>query len=283
MTQKISYQKIIGAGLTLLLAGLVGNPASADIYRQVDAEGNTVFTDQRPADAESAARHSYQPAASLNSYTPPAQPSPDAVDNAAVDDTALDDTNARAKTHSTAATAANEKGEKIEEAAPERSEADCQREYRTDCDHVDNWRDYAIADCTDDPRCADPDFLDRKYRPRSTEELAAIARSSSVRENRLEEELNLYLKKRYTKFCPDLAARSCYQQVDRRQCEKSAEERCRDKRTLAQVLAEHDYLTPAQRIAVIKKAKEMALEQKLVDSKEILADMVEILLTAAAL
>lgn len=247
----------------LLLATI--NTSLADIYSWKDADGNTVYSDQKPsADAKPSTSGS-----PVNYYTAD-KPEPRA-DNEAVAAT------------NTLATLSNEDDSAEERRANKlKKEQDCQDNYRSNCDRVDNWEQYAREACGSDSRCNDPAYLDKKYRPRSNEELQAIARRAGVRNNLHEKKIALFLNKKYTNYCANQAAMVCRNNRDAK-CDARIRHYCEDPRGLADIFNQYDHLSMLEKQQIIAKAKKMAMANggESADYEKLISSLIEILISQA--
>lgn len=254
---------LFSAALLLLISSSL---SLADIYRWKDAEGNTVYSDQQ---SSSQAKKAPLNNKSVNYYSAP-KPKETAktpMDSISADNTlatleALEDENSAAE-------------------AP-LSEADCQQLYRRSCDEVVNWEKYARKACGNDSRCSDPDYLDRKYRPRSTAELREVARRAAVRKNNIDDKIDDYLRKKFSNQCENQAKYYCAQQRARN-CMEVVVSQCEDPRSLNQVLAKYNNLTLNEKRAIVDKAKKMALAsgEDSLNYDELIASLVDILISSA--
>ncbi|MFA7552696.1 MAG: DUF4124 domain-containing protein [Spongiibacteraceae bacterium] len=253
--------------LTALSIGLLVNTAAqAEIYSSKNADGNTVFTDQRPNQASQPTRTG----STVNYYQPVA---------------AKPANNKSSNNPSELATLSVEDDENKERSEPQLTEADCQRDYRLSCDQVNNWMQYAIENCVNDQRCKDPDFLERKYRPRSREEMIAIANKAAIRNNRNEKEIALFLTKKYTDYCDNQAALACRNKANSEQCAANILHYCNDSRSLQDVFNKYDNLSANEKHRIISKAKAMAVagDGNQVNYDKMISSLIEILISQAVM
>lgn len=255
----------------LLLTGLLllASIASADIYRWSDDEGNVRYSDQKPTEnaqpvTPSGAINSYRPAPAAAGKKPP--------------ETATLSTLSAATEQTPPATAASSDG-----LAP-LTEQQCQQDYNRSCEEISNWREAAEQRCGDDPRCADEDFLERKYRPRSNEELRQIALRAAIRNNRHDKKIALFLTKKYTSYCQDQAALLCKNKLSNR-CVATMRYYCEDPRDLQDIFNQYDNLNANEKRAIINKAKSLAMANgnSTLDYEQMLASLIEILVSQAML
>ena len=252
--------------ITLVLACLVSTGSGyvkADIYSWKDENGNTVYSDQKTSDK---AQPSVQTKQTVNYYSAPQKPAP-AADNAGGDSLATleavdegDDTKAKPLT-----------------------EKQCQQMYQRSCDQVQNWQKYARKACGNDARCDDPNYLDRKYRPRTTEELREVARKAAVRNNNNDDKIEEFLRKKYSNYCENQAAMFCRQQRNNASCMAQMQSQCEDPRGLDQFLAKYHNLSPQEKKQIIEQAKAMATANgdDSLDYDQMIASLVDILITQA--
>lgn len=245
------------------------NASWAEIYSWKDADGNTVYSDQKTsANAQPSSN-----ANTVNYYT--AKKTKPATDSQP------------SVTTNTLATLSNE------DDSPEQRQADsrekeqaCQDNYRSNCDKVENWEHYAREACGSDSRCNDPAYLDKKYRPRSNEELQAIARRAAIRNNLHEKKIARFLQKKYTNYCDEQAALVCRGDGnDNKRCNKKIRNYCEDPRGLADIFKQYDHLSKQERQQVIAKAKELAGANKnnAQDYQKLIISMIDILISQAAM
>ncbi len=266
----ITGPRTTGTALTLCLMLLVAATARAEIYRWTDAQGNTVYSDQKTSeDAASAEPDSDK----VNYYSPPVKKSASPPAGEPETLATLEAVETPAETH---------EGEAKGDTDDALTEAECQEEYGRSCDEVVNWKEKALEDCGDDPRCDDPEYLERKYRPRTRDELLAIARRAAIRNGNAEDDIARFLRRKYSNYCDNQAEAYCQQQRSR-QCRQQMRQQCEDPRGLEEVLARYDNLSPAEKQRVIKKAKEMALAsgKDSLDWDQMAASLIEILVSQA--
>lgn len=169
------------------------------------------------------------------------------------------------------------------------TEAECQDIYGLNCDRVFNWKKYALKACGNDPRCKDEAFLDRKYRPRTKEEINTVARRAGIRKNNARDEIRHYLWRRYTNFCANQTVTYCKANYTTgsavRQCVKQLEANCREPRGIEEMLDQYEQLSQAEQKAILREAKAMALSRHDNDLNyaQLLDRMVDLMLAASAL
>ncbi len=250
--------------LSLLISMSFYSSSYADVYRWKDADGNTVYSDKKPSDSA----QPEQPRSNVNYYAAPKK---------------SDD-----QPQSTEALPPLVALEAVEEEASETeaglTEVECQQSYKKSCDEVVNWKQHAKAECGDDPRCDDEDYLDRKYRPRSQEELITIANRAAIRNNRIDDQIDLFLKKKYSSYCEDQAEMYCQNQRISN-CENKMELMCEDPRGLEDIFARYNNLSAVEKQAIIEKAKQIALSNNnsAVDFDKLISSLVDILISQALL
>lgn len=236
--------QVLSSALALLLATSLSSAAHADIYRWQGDDGSTVYSDQKAsADAETTAPDSGR----VNYYTSPKKPSQPALPKLeAVEDAYFIEP--------------VDRRDQADE--PALTEAQCQELYGLNCDRVINWRKYALEACGNDPRCQDPAFLDRKYRPRTKDEMLSVARRAGIRKNNAEDDINEYLRREFTNFCANSAASYCEQKKFGNrvsECKRQMENQCHSPHNIAEMLAQYDHLTEREKKQIIREARQMAL------------------------
>lgn len=241
--------------------------AQAGVYKSTDDAGNVVFSDQKPSE----------------------NARPETADNAVnyFSSPPVSTTRKSSQAKSSSASYSKLSTLSVEEdttSVPILTEQQCQDQYNRSCDEVTNWLDYAKQACTNDNRCDDLDFLDRKYRPRSNEEVREIALRAAIRNNNHDEKIALFLTKKYTNFCENQAAMLCRNKLDRN-CEAKMEFYCEDTRSLSDIFQKYDNLNAIERQAIIEKAKALALANgnNPLDYDKILANLIEILISQATM
>ncbi|ARN74762.1 DUF4124 domain-containing protein [Oceanicoccus sagamiensis] len=253
--------KIVSTAFALTCLMLTSTAAQADVYSWKDSDGSTVYSDQKT----SSKAQSTPSGNTINYYSPPpSKPKPG---------TTLDEPLA------TLSIAEDEPAAK-----PALSEQQCQQQYKLDCDQVTNWRKYALERCGDDPRCEDPEFLDKKYRPRSMEEMQAIARRSSVRNNLQDKKIAQFLTRKYSNYCENQAELYCRSQRSA-SCDAQMRSYCNDPRGLDDIFARYDNLTPIEKQRIISQAKQLAMENgdNQLNYEQIVAALIDILIQQALL
>ena len=255
--------KIPPLQLALLCLMLACTAAHADVYSWKDSDGSTVYSDQKTSDQAKPAKAG----STINYYTPPPskpkQASTPLEEPLAVLSIAEDEPQA---------------------SKAELTEQQCQQQYSLDCDHVKNWRRYAIERCGDDSRCEDPDFLEKKYRPRSIEEMQAIARRSAARNNLQGKKIAQFLTRKYSNYCENQAELYCTSQRSA-SCGAQMRSYCDDPRGLDDIFARYDNLTPNEKQQIIAQAKQLAMEggENQLDYEAIAVALIDLLIQQALL
>ena len=247
-----------------ILAALIASffidiSASAEIYTWKDTDGNSIYTDQQPtANAKPS-----NPRNTVNYYAAPT---------------------ATAPTQSTTASEqlATLTADTDDDNEPLLTEEECQQNYRLNCDRVTHWLKYALEDCVNDQRCDDPDFLERKYRPRSMEEMQKIANRAAIRNNLQDKKIAFFLRKKYTNYCDNQAAVYCNNKSSS-QCEATMLSYCKDPRGLKEIFAKYDNLTLQEKQQIIAKAKTLAIDNggNQPDYEKVVASLIDILISQA--
>lgn len=251
-------------------AVLMGSQAvGAEIYSWTDASGNTVYSDQK-TDPKAQAT---QPKNNVSFYKAPkvkqSQPEPDAKMMV------LTDVSAETEAESEAQSSVN---------TETMTEQQCQEQYQRSCEKVSNWRDYAVEACGNDSRCSDEDFLERKYRPRSVEELREIAKRAGIRNNLQAKKISDFLTKKYTNYCEQQAQLYCNGRSGS-QCNAQLESYCEDPRTLGDMFSRYHNLTAAEKKVIIEKATALAAANanNTLNYQRALLEIIDLLLTKATL
>lgn len=264
--------------LPAILIASLATSGHAEVYQWQGEDGSTVYSDQKVSpDARSSA-----PAANTMNTWSSSQPatgtSIDALPQLEVVEEAYFSATPDPKTGTTDDTSTQQL-----------TEAECQALYGLSCDRVNNWKDYALEACGTDERCSDPAYLDRKYRPRLLSELNAVARRAGIRKNNAIDDINLYLKKKYTNFCPNQAQRYCLNHFQNNSgyalCTDKFIAGCTDSRELDEVLADYRQLTPREQKQIVEKARRLVLSNPddSVRYDQMLARLIDLMLTASAL
>lgn len=238
-------------------------PLVADIYSWTDADGTRIYSDQKPSETA-------QPTAStpaINYYTA-SKIKPDPAYESPTGNEQLSTLTALSEA----------------EDETELNEQQCQQQYSRSCDEIINWQDYASQACGDDPRCQDSEFLERKYRPRSNEELREIALRAAIRNNNHDDKIALFLTKKYTNYCENQAAMLCSNKLSKN-CRATMQHYCEDPRDLNDIFRRYDNLTTLEKQAIINKAKTLATAngQNALNYDKMLASLLEILISQAML
>ncbi len=232
--------------LTVVIGIICPIIAVADIYSSKNEQGNIVYSDQKsPGDSQIS-----KPSGNASYYTPvkilktvklsPEQPSSSKEGQGST-------------------------GELLGRGSPPvtankglagLTEPECQREYSRSCDQLVNWKKYAIESCGDDSRCEDDDYLTRKFKPVTTEELLSIARRAAVRNNREDEEITNFLKRKYTNYCNRQASLSCR---DDEICNQKILNTCKDPRSLEDIFSKYNNLNILEKEQIISQAQVLAM------------------------
>jgi hypothetical protein len=235
--------------------------ASAEVYSWKDKSGNTVYSDQKP----SAHAQPSPPSSQVNYY--------DA-------ETATKDSHTAEPAALNAEIAQTPKDS--EPKTQRLSEQQCQQQYRRSCDEVYNWQQYAREACGNDSRCADEDYLERKYRPHSNEELLAVAHRAAARNNMMDKKIAQYLSKKYSNYCKNQATMYCHNNRSN-QCKQQLLSYCKDPRGLDEIFERYDNLSNAEKQAIIDKAKAMAVARgdNQLDYDQVVASLIDLLISEA--
>ena len=264
-------QRIIHTTIACL-ALFTAAAAQAEVYSWTDASGNTVYSDRKTSGKASVTKPNGNP---VNYYSAPKP------------------TGTKPPVPSDSRDVTKKTGDKLDklEAVDGNSndpatftEAQCQQNYQLSCDRVVNWKQYAREACGDEDRCKDPDYLDRKYRPRTVDELREVARRAAVRNNRTNDDIALFLKKKYSNYCENQAAMSCKRQR-RSNCVDRVIAYCQDPRSLEMILAKYHNLTPDQKRNIIARAKAMATAggSNELNYEQMISSLIDILVTQAVM
>lgn len=256
-------RKLLGSALAVML--LLGSQTFADIYSWKDAEGNTIYSDTKAsADAKRAT-----PSNNVNYYKPSKKIA------TTEDSVELSDTSNKNSLPEL---------EMVAQELEKLTATDCSGDKAENCQQASEWMRDALERCGDDPRCQDSEFLDRKYRPRTAEELMNIARKAGARNNRQDKDIALFLKKKYSSYCENQSALLCKNKPGST-CEKSMQSYCEEKGDLKDLFAKYDTLTDLEKEQIIAQAKQMAKARgaNQLSYAELIASMVDILMTQALL
>ena len=261
--------------LILTFAGLVSLSADADIYSWKNDSGNTVYSDQHRSGktiAETSTNRTNHYSADRNHK---ATESPSATIVAVATTQA-----ATTQLNPAALSATTDHGSP----AITMTETECQQQYRLSCDRVENWKQYASDACDDDPRCLDDDFLDRKYRPRTIEEMRKIAQRAAIRNNLQDEQIALFLTKKYSNYCANQAAMYCQDKRDS-ECAATMRSYCADSRDLADIFRKYDNLSAVEKQQIISQAKSLAMSSgdNALDYDQLVASLIELLVSQTLL
>jgi len=246
--------------VAVMLSPLFAGAVDADIYRSTDAKGTTVFSDQKPTidatpEPAQAPSNAYSPVVKLNktSERSPAQPTAEFDKTPAGN---LVKTHAIKYLPSTAADGEPSAGsDKATEPVDESwTDAECQQYYDQPCERIVQWKKYAAAACGSDSRCSDEQYLARKYQPVSLQRLQQVARAAAIRSNRQNDEISQFLRRKYTDYCASQSAISCAGNP----CQQNVLDACNDPRSLEQLFAHYQGLTPIEKRNIIAQAKALS-------------------------
>lgn len=245
---------------------LISSQSFADIYSWKDAEGNTVYSDTKGSSEAKRAT----PSNNANYYKPDKQNTAAAEDSVELGQPLAEDSLPELEVL----------GRELQKLTA----AGCDADNVELCKQSNDWVREALERCGDDPRCQDSEFLDRKYRPRSAEEIMNIARKAGARNNRQDKEIALFLKKKYSNYCENQSAILCKNKPGN-SCEKSMQNYCEEKGDLKDLFAKYDNLTDLQKKQIIDQAKAMAKARgdNQLSYKELISSLVDILMTQAVL
>lgn len=261
--------------LIIILAGLANLSANAEIYNWKNASGNTVYSDQHRS-GQAMAKTSTN---STNHYSATGNGKPTEISSHTIEPVVAKIVGSTQQ-HLAALSAATDK----DSLAPAMTENECQQHYRLSCDRVNNWKQYATDACGDDSRCLDDDFLDKKYRPRTIEEMQTIARRSAIRNNLQDKKIALFLTKKYSNYCANQAAMYCQNKRDT-QCAATMRSYCDDSRELKDIFQRYDNLSTIEKQEIISQAKSMTMSNgnNQLDYDQIVASLIELLVSQALL
>lgn len=254
--------------LCLILSPLVLIfPAHAQIYSWTNEAGNTVYSDQQSSEQ---ARPS-QPSSPVNYYKAKNTTAHQPQSTSPAEEMAVLNTETELETSA-------------ESASKEPSEKQCQLRYQLSCEQVNNWKRYAIEACGNDSRCQDEAYLDRKYRPRTQDELLTIARRAGARNNMMEKKITEFLTTKYTSYCDNQAAMYCHNKTGS-QCGQTILAYCKDPRGLQDIFQRYDNLSVSEKKQILATAKSMALahNNNRLDYDQMISSLLEILISQAAL
>ena len=253
--------------LILLSISLLSLSLQAQIYSWVDEQGNRMYSDQKPASGQDST--TVQNSGTVNYFQP--QPSQQRKSNPATEQPAQS-----LSLQSSQSIANNSAG-----SSEEMTEADCQEIYQLPCDRVVNWEKYALEDCDNDDRCEDSGFLERKYKPLPIADIQSRANSAGARRNAQERKLMKYLRNKYSDQCENQVEAYCSRKPDSRACDVTMIQVCEDDRTLEQMLARYNNLSPAQKRRVLAMADEMSPTIDWEQANRILGDIIELIALSA--
>ena len=270
---------VITAFLSTLAIG--SQPGWSEIYSWTDAEGNRVYSDKNP---EGQAKH--EPGSKINYYQPESTPkkSSKTLSNAKHQKIEVNSSLDGNTPESDADDVADI--DPANKPVDELSEQECQSLYGLSCDRVVNWRAYAVETCGDDKRCTDEAFLERKYKPVPTAQLRKLAQRNAARKNRQVASIELFLRQRYTDYCKIREQQLCNQATTEQKqntCKKIIKDGCEKDTDIEDILAQYHNLTPAEKQALVAKAKLYNNQQRKKDFFGLLDRALETLITRAIL
>ena len=248
-----SNQKI--KPIILLTVGFaIALQAHAEIYRSVDSSGATSYSDRQTQSAEPV---SDKVKGQVNFYSPPE-----------TRQQASEASGEKETVHDLSTTANSGNGAPVPGVSTTNSkltEEECQEIYGLECDQVVNWKKYALEKCGNDERCQDPDYLDRKYRPRSISEMLAVAHRAGTRKNRQDRIIQSYITRQYSNLCRDQVESYCadrFKSEDTKSdsCVQKLKESCEVEYNLNDFLTMYKQLTPVEKEKIIRQAKTRAME-----------------------
>lgn len=253
----------------LLSISLLSLNLPAEIYSWVDEQGNRMYSDQKPAAGQESTI--VQDSGTANYFKP--QPSQKITSNPATEQ----------QTESHALLSSQSIDDSSSDSEKAMTEPYCQETYQLPCDRVVNWEEYAIADCDNDDRCEDPGFLERKYKPLPIAEIQRRANSAGARRNAQERKLMKYLRNKYSDQCENQIEAYCRRKPDSRACELTMIQVCEDDRTLEEMLARYNNLSPTQKRRVLALADEMSPAVDWEQATRILGDIIELIALGAGI
>jgi hypothetical protein len=161
------------------------------------------------------------------------------------------------------------------------TEAQCQQYYGHSCGRIMHWKKYALAACGSDSRCDDEGYLARKYQPVTLQKLQQVARAAAIRNNRQNDEINQFLRQKYTDYCAHQSVLSC----KNKQCQQTVLDACNDPRSLEQLFANYSGLTPIEKHNIIVQAKALSADggSNSASYQKRLGDLLSLLLSQALL
>jgi hypothetical protein len=252
--------------LIVLSISLLSLSLQAQIYSWVDEQGNRMYSDQKPAAGQDST--TVQDSGTANYFKP--QYSEETTRSPS-----------KQQTQSQSKQSRQSKSENNSRTEDVMTEPYCQEIYQLPCDRVVNWEKYAIADCDNDDRCEDPGFLERKYKPLPIADIQRRANSAGARRNAQERELMKYLRNKYSDQCENQIEAYCRRKPDSRACQVTMIQVCEDDRTLEEMLARYNNLSPAQKRRVLAMADEMSPTIDWEQASRILGDIIELIALSA--
>jgi hypothetical protein len=250
----------------LLSICLLSLSLQAQIYSWVDEQGNRMYSDQKPASGQDST--TVKDSGTANYFEPLSS-----------DETTPSPTKQQTESHSLQSSHSN--AESSPGAENVMTEQYCQEIYQLPCDRVVNWEKYALADCDNDDRCEDSGFLERKYKPLAIADIQRRANSAGARRNAQERKLMKYLRNKYSDQCENQVEAYCSRKPDSRACDVTMIQVCEDDRTLEEMLARYNNLSPTQKRRVLAMADEMSPMVDWEQASRILGDIVELIALGA--
>ena len=111
--------------------------------------------------------------------------------------------------------------------------------------------------------------------------LVEAAEGNTRRTIALAKKLVKYLKLKYTDQCEDQVTAYCDRMADSRSCKNTMMQTCEDDRSLEQMLALYDNLSPAQKKRVLAMADEMSPSIDWQQATRILSDIIQLIALGA--
>ena len=253
--------------LIVLSISLLSLSLQAQIYSWVDEQGNRIYSEQKPAAGQDST--TVQDSGTANYFQP--QPSTQTTQSPGKDQ----------KPENLSLQSSHSKADSRSGTEDQMTEPYCQEIYQLPCDRVVNWKKYALDDCGNDDRCEDAGFLERKYKPLPIADIQRRANSAGARRNAQERKLMKYLRNKYSDQCENQIEAYCLRKPDSRACEVTMIQVCEDDRTLEEMLARYNNLSPAQKTRVLALADEMSPTIDWEQATRIFGDIIELIALGA--
>lgn len=253
--------------LFLLSLSLLSLTLQAEIYSWVDEQGNRIYSDQKPGSEHNST--TVNSSGSVNYYQPQTRDK-NTADNKPAE---VKETISVQSTQTSARDEAQDDGVMTEEK--------CQEIYGLSCDRVFNWKTYALEKCGSDDRCEDAGFLERKYKPLAIAELQRRANLAGARRNSQEKKLIKFLRNKYSDQCDNQVKAYCRRKPNSKACDAVMIQVCEDDRSLEEMLARYDDLTPIQKQRVLALADELEPSIDWQQATRLLGDIVELIALGA--